>query len=353
MDRRKFLATLSAASAATAGGTLATLPGNAWAQAKPETAKLAFGFGLDPVFAPHMVAMSKGWFRDAGFTDVTTKTFTGGALAGEALVAGEIQLWTPGNLPPISMAHNGVPIVVLGTNAIAWPVDKLVARKDANIKTPEDLYKIRIGLLQGSTANADLYYLAKHYNLDEKKLQVVNMPPPEQLAALNSGNIGALLCWEPWGFNGLKSGTTELIHSGTVSGFAANKGAKVKISYSRSLFVASQEFVKKNPVATRKMVEVLLRGQKYVADAKNRDEVITLFCEQTKQDKTLAQAIWNDYTFDPVFDDAYVQDMEQTTAYLVASGRIKAAKSALDYTYTAPAAAVDPALVKVPGRFKV
>ena len=300
-----------------------------------------------------MLGMSKGWFKEAGFTDVTTKTFTGGAAAGEALVADEIHLWTPGNLPPISMAHNGVPIVILGTNAIATTADKLIVRKDANVKAPEDLYKIKIGLVQGSTASADLYYLAKQYNLDEKKLQVVNMPPPEQLAALNSNNIQGLLCWQPWGYNGLKSGTTEMIHSGTESGFAANKGAKVQISYTRSLFVASQEFVKKNPVATRKMVEVLLRGQKYVADPKNREETINLFCEQTKQDKTLAQAIWDDYAFDPTFDDAYVKDMDQMTAYLLATGRIKSAKSVLDYTFTTPLAAVEPGLVKVPGRFKV
>jgi len=350
MDRRNFLATIGAAGA---GVTLSALPGAAWAQAKPETTKLVLGFGLDPVFVPHMLGMSKGWFRDAGFTDVTTKTFTGGAAAGEALVADEIHLWTPGNLPPISMAHNGVPIVVLGTNAIATAADQLVVRKDANVRTPEDLYKIKIGLVQGSTASADLYYLAKHYGLDDKKLQVVNMPPPEQLAALNSNNIQGLLCWQPWGYNALKGGNTELLHSGVVSGFPSNKGAKVQVSYTRSLFVASQDFVKKNPVATRKMVEVLLRGQKYMTDPKNRDEVITLFCEQSKQDKTLAQAIWNDYTFDPVFDDAYVKDMDQMTAYLLASGRIKSAKSVLDYTYTAPLAAIEPGLVKVPGRFKV
>ena len=220
------------------------------AQGKPETKQA--GARLRPrsgVRAAHG-RDQKGWFRDAGFTDVTTKTFTGGAVAGEALVADEISLWTPGNLPPISMTHNGVPIVILGTNAIAATADKLVARKDANVKTPEDLYRIRIGLLQGSTASADLHFLAKHYNLDEKRLQVVNMPPPEQLAALNSGNIQALLCWQPWGYNALKGGATEMIHSGTVSGFAANQGEKVQISYTRSLFVASQEFVRKNPVAT-------------------------------------------------------------------------------------------------------
>ncbi len=349
MDRRRFIVR-AGCGAALAGSALSR---SVCAQPAVETNKLAFGFGNDPVFAPHMVAMEKGWFRDAGFTEISTKTFSGGAIAGEALVAGEIALWTPGNLPPVSMAHSGVPIVVLGTNAIATTPDKLVARKDANIKAPEDLYRIRIGLLQGSTASADLYYLARHYGLDEKRLQVVNMPPPEQLAALNSGNIQAMLCWQPWGYNALKSGTTELIHSGTVSGFEKNKGAKVQISFTRSLFVASQEFVRKNPVATRRMVAVLVRGQRYVADPKNRDEVIDLFTRQTKQDKTLAAAIWDEYVFDPSFDAAYAADMKAMTDYLVASGRVKAPKDPLDYTYSDPVAAVDAALVKVPGRFKL
>lgn len=350
MDRRSFIAQTGIATAALAAPAISN---TAWAQSAPEVSKLAFGFGNDPVFAPHMVAIEKGWFKDAGFTEINTKTFAGGAIAGEALVAGEISLWTPGNLPPVSMAHSGVPIVILGNNAIATVADKLIARKDANIKTPEDLYKIKIGLLQGSTASADLYYLAKQYGLDEKRLQVVNMPPPEQLAALNSNNIQAMLCWQPWGFNALKSGTTELIHSGTESGFAKNKNEKVQVSYTRSIFVASQDFVKKNPIATRKMMAVLVRGQKYVADPKNKNEVIDLFCQQTKQDKALATAIWGDFTFDPSIDNAYVRDMKAMTDYMLASGRIKTAKDVLEYTYSDPVAAVDPALVKVAGRFKI
>src|SRR5687767_5558726 len=345
MKRRHFLSGMGAA-------TGIALAPRAFAQAKPETSKLALGFGLDPVFAPHMVAMQKGWFAEAGFTDVTTKTFSGGALAGEALVAGEIALWTPGNLPPISMNHSGVPIVVLGTNALAMSADRLVARKDANVRAPEDLYKVKVGLLQGSTASADLYYLAKLYNLDEKRLQVVNMPPPEQLAALNSNAVQAMLCWQPWGYNALKSGTTDLVHTGLESGFAANKGKPAQISYTRSLFVASQEFVRKNPVAARRMMQVMLRAQRYVADAKNRDEVVTLFVKETKQDRALADAIWDQYTFDPTFDERYVRDMERLSEYLVASGRLKSPKHTLEYTYTEPVAAFDPALVKPPGRFK-
>ena len=157
-----------------------------------------------------------------------------------------------------------------------------------------------------------------------------------------------MLCWQPWGYNALKAGNTELIHTGLKSEFAANKGQDAQISYTRSLFVASQDFVRKNPIATRRMMEVLLRAQRYVADPKNREEVITLFVAETKQDRALANAIWDQYTFDPVFDERYVRDMERLTEFLVASGRLKSPKHPLDYTFTEPVAAVDKSLVKCP-----
>lgn len=324
----------------------------ALAQPRLEISRLALGFGLDPVFAPHIVAMQKGWLREAGFTEVTTRSFTGGALAGEALLVNEIQLWTPGNLPPISMAHTGIPVVVLGTNCIATEAEQLVARKDANIRAPEDLYRIRIGLLSGSTASATLSNLAKLYNLDERRLQVVNMPPPEQLAALNAGQIGALLCWQPWGYNARRSDAMELIHTGTTSNLASNRGAAVQISATRSLFVASQDFCRRNPNATRALMAVLVRAQKYVADPANRAEILPLVAQETRQPRELVEAIWGEYVFNPAFDQAYVADMENMTQYLVSSGRVRQARHPLDFTFSEPVAAADPALVRVPGRWR-
>jgi ABC-type nitrate/sulfonate/bicarbonate transport system substrate-binding protein len=328
------------------------LGGAVSAGAQPEFKDLALGFGVDLPFAPHIVAIQKGWIKEAGFGTVSTKTFTAGALAGEALVAGQIQLWTPGNLPPVSMFHNGIPIVMLGTNCVNWGLDKLIVRKDANVNTPQDLYRIKIGLLQGSTASADLHHLAKHYGLDEKRLQVVNLPPPEQLTSLVAGNIQAMLVWEPWGYQALKSTDAKVLHTGLISHFDANKGQRVKISDNRSVFVASQEFVRKNPKAVRAILQVLLRAQRYVADPKNRDEVLRMYSEFQKQDLEMNRAIWDNYVFDPAFDEAYVEDMERTTAFLEGAGRIKSRTNILDYTYTDPIAEIDPSLVKVKGRWR-
>ena len=91
-----------------------------------ETDSLSMSIGPDLPFLVHIVAKEKGWFEEAGFKSVDFKTFASGNLAGEALLSGDIQLWTPGNLPPVSMAHNGIPVVILGFLVrLVFPVERL------------------------------------------------------------------------------------------------------------------------------------------------------------------------------------------------------------------------------------
>jgi ABC-type nitrate/sulfonate/bicarbonate transport system substrate-binding protein len=254
MDRRTFVASV-------AGLSGAAIPFSAWAQAfttaaserssvvepVPESTRLALGFGDDPLFAPHMVAIEKKFLRGAGFVEIATRTFSDDALAGEAMAAGGLSLWTAGNSAAVVMAHSNLPVVVLGTNAVT---------------------------------------------------------------------------------------------------------AK-QVPHSRSLFIATQEFVRRNPIATRQMVVGMLMAQRYVADPNNRKEVIDLFCRQTRQDPALVSAKWDDYVFNPAFDQAYVDDMKGMTDSLAAGGRIKSPKDPLDFTFSSPLEAADPALVKVAGRFRV
>jgi hypothetical protein len=45
--------------------------------------------------------------------------------------------------------------------------------------------------------------------------------------------------------------------------------------------------------------------------------------------------------------------MRSMAGYLVASGRLRSVADPMDYTYTAPVAAADPSLVKVPGKARI
>jgi ABC-type nitrate/sulfonate/bicarbonate transport system substrate-binding protein len=333
----------------TLAAALIALPGSVATAQDIETHKLSISIGVDLPFLVHVVAKEKGWFAEAGFTDVSFKTFQSGNLAGEALLAGEIQLWTPGNLPPIAMAHNGVPVVLLGTNAVSHGLEKIVVRNDAGVNAPEDLYKVKLGLFVSSTSGALVANVAAKYGLDASKLQLVNLAPSEALAAMKNNEIQGIVFWEPWPYTALKEQDTKVVHTGTVSGFDANKGEKVQVSNNRTVWVASQDWVRQNPKATEALVGVLVKAQRYVSDPAHSDEVLKIFSDFQKQPLEMNKQLLADYTFDAAIDATYVDDMNAITDFLKATNRITDAMDPLSYTYSAPLAAADAALVKVQG----
>ncbi len=315
-----------------------------------ETTKISIAMGPDPVFAPHIIAMEKGFFEEAGFEAVEPVEFEAGALAGEALAGGEIELWTPGNLPPISFRHNSMPIVVLGTSSKSYN-ETIVVRDDAGIERPEDLYDIRIGLLEGSTASAALARLAEHYGLEVERLQTVNLPPPEQVTAIANDEVQAVVVWQPFAHRIAQAGGMSVLNDGLVSGFPDDAGEPVQISNTRSLWVTSEEFVRESPNAARAMVEAMLKAQEYVADPANREEVLEAFVKHSGQPMEEVDAFWEQYDFDPAIDDAYVADMNAYTGFLADTGRIGDPADPLSYTYTDILAELDPDAVSVEGQW--
>lgn len=334
-----------------AGLALALATGAVQAQ-DIETNELSIGLGVDLPFLVHVVAHEKGWFADAGFTDVSFKTFQSGNLAGEALLADEIQLWTPGNLPPIAMAHNGIPVVVLGSNAVSHGLEKVVVRNDAGVEAPEDLYNIKLGLFVSSTSGALMGNIATQYGLDASKLNLVNLAPSEAMAAMSNNEIQGIVFWEPWPYLALEQQDTKVVHTGTVSGFAANDGEEVQVSNNRTVWVASQDWVTRNPNAANALVEVLVETQKYVSDPANEAEVLKIFSDFQEQPIEMNTALLSNYTFDPTIDAAYVEDMNAVTEFLAATNRISAAQDPLSYTYSAPLAAADASLVEIEGQWQ-
>lgn len=338
----------------TAVAAILAVSGVSYAAAQEvETDTLAISIGPDLPFLVHIVAKEKGWFAEAGFKNVEFKTFASGNLAGEALLADQIQLWTPGNLPPVSMAHNGIPVVVLGTNAVSHGLEKIVVRKDAGVENPEDLYKTKLGLLVSSTSGALLANVAKHYGLDATKIQTVNLAPPEAMAAMANNEIQGIVFWEPFPYRAVKEQGAKIVHTGTRSFFAKNNGEEVPVSSNRTVWVASQDWVRSNPNATNALVKVLLKAQAYVADPANKDEVLKIYSDFQKQPLEMNQALIGDYTFDAKVDKSYVDDMAAIADYLQATNRIQGEKKdVLSYTDTEPLKAVDPTLVEIEGQWK-
>lgn len=319
--------------------------------AELEVTDISLGFGVDAAFAPHIVALNKGWFEEAGFTSVETPSFSAGALAGEALAAGEIQLWTPGNVPPISMVHNGMPIVIVGVNTDAY-IEKLAIRADANVQEPEDLYDIRIGLLEGSTASAVLARIANQYGLDVNQMQVVNLPPPEQLTSMINNDTQAMLVWNPWTYLAEQEEGMDVVimHDGTTANFPWDQ-SEFQASNTLSVWAMPADFISESPNSAQALMNVLVRAQEYVRDPANRDEVINMVAEFNDQPVELVEAIWDDYGWDTTINDVYIGDMNEYTTFLFDAGRIDSQMDPLDYTYTGLLSNINPDYVELEGNW--
>lgn len=322
------------------------------ANAEPETKNLKISSGIDLPFAPHIIAIKKGWFKEAGFESVEPVSFSAGALAGEALLAGEIQIWQPSNIPPTSMAHNSVPVALIANGSTLTGLEKLVVRSDANVSKPEDLYNIKIGLLVGSSSGMMLNNIIDAYDLDRDKIQAINLAPPEALASMAANEIQGLLIWEPWPYRALAEIDSKVVHTGLKSYFDHNKGETVQVANLRSVMVASQDFIRDNPETIKAYLSVMAKAHAYAADPKNKEEVVATFAEFQKQPTKISTDLYENYIFDLTIDEKFMSDVDEVTDYLFSVGRIKSKMKAAEFIYTDGLKGADANLVKVEGTWK-
>ena len=318
-----------------AGGQKEAAKGNG-----PELKDITVMTQTNPAFATMSVALEKGWFKEAGFNQVKVLNFTSGNEAGQALISGRLDVWLPGNLPVITMRNNGLPIVIAGNLTYA-PAEMLMVRNDAGVKTPADLYKIKIGLMEGSTASAVLYNLAKANGLDMAKMNLVNLQPPEQVTALRNNEIQALVCWPPQPLQ-VKDVATYMFDS-------------MKYSETEVPIVFGANLLRQDPNTAKAILSVLYRAQEFVLQ--HPAEAQQIHATASQQPLTLVKEMWPFYwSAGPAFghiDDAFVNGYNNYTQYLVASGIItKKPVAVLSYIDTALLSQLHPSYVSVQGEWK-
>src|SRR5690606_1245045 len=134
-------------------------------------------------------------------------------------------------------ASRDVPIGVLGSTGITaaatrgveielfWILDNigkseaLVARNGSGITKPEDLVGKKVGVPFVSTSHFHLLVaLSKIWNIDAKKIQILNMQPPQIVAAWQRGDLDAAYVWPP--------ALTEIQKTGTTTADSAAIGEK-------------------------------------------------------------------------------------------------------------------------------
>lgn len=267
------------------------------AHAQPSPKKVRIGVSETHVgYLPLQVAYHKGFYKDEGIeleiVLMPTNVINTAALTGQIDINGAVT-------GTVGSAVQGSPMKLLIVT-VGKPLLFLVSRKE--IKDPRDLKGKKIaGSSPGGTATVLAKEALKHYGLDpERDAAVLPMggSTSSRFAALETGVVDATILPVPAVIFARDKGYNELAFLGDIAQFPQNG------------FGATEKKIRENPDEVYKMVRASLRGLLFLADTKNRDEVVQIIIKQHKvNDRKLADQML-DYSKRVITKEAQVTPEE-------------------------------------------
>jgi len=166
--------------------------GEAAAQAKK---KLTVANGADVAFLHYFAAVKKGFFEKHGI-QVDSKLFDDGVTALDSLLTGNADISAASEMAGVVRRARGGKLYVVATGAQSTNQIGMVVKE--NFKQPKDLEGKKVGVVIGSGSHYFFDRYAKKYNVNQSKLTVVKVQPPEMVAALLRNDIDVAYIWNPW-----------------------------------------------------------------------------------------------------------------------------------------------------------
>lgn len=146
---------------------------------------------------PSKVAQADGAYEKATGRGIDWRKFDTGADVIAAVASGDVQIGYVGSSPLAAAASRQLPVETFFVAVQIGASEALVVRDKAGIAKPEDLAGKKIAVPFVSTAHYSLLAALKHWGIDPKNAQILNLRPPEIAAAWERGDIDAAYVWDP------------------------------------------------------------------------------------------------------------------------------------------------------------
>ncbi len=281
------------------------------------------------------IAFAKGYFKEEGL-DATPQPHAFGKVALQAMLDGKADVATVADTPIMFAVMGGKKITTLAVIQTANRNEAIVARRDRGITNPSDLKGKTIGVTLGTVGDffADSFLLA--HSVDKKHVKIIDLKPDEMTAALDAGKVDAVSTWNP-----------------TLVQLKKKWGSRGIMFFGESLYtetfcvVASQDYVKKNPEAIKKVLRALLKAETFVQQ--HPAESRRLVAEFLQTDKGVLDETWDIFTFRVTLDQALLVDFEEQTRWAI-KNRLTTRRDMpnyLDFIYVDGLSAVKPEAVRI------
>jgi taurine transport system substrate-binding protein len=186
LNRRIALAYLTAII-----GVVAVTPQLASAQTKEVV------IGYQDMIVPWRYAQEAKLVEQKTGYKVTYKKIGSGAEVARALASGAIDIGEAGSSPFAAAISQGVPIQVFWILDNINDAEALVARNGSGVTSLADLKGKKIALPFASTTHFHTLVALEGAGVAPKDVQIINLRPPEILAAWARGDIDATFVWDP------------------------------------------------------------------------------------------------------------------------------------------------------------
>lgn len=226
-------------------------------------ARFAVGGAGSIIYLPLAIAHHKGFFKEEGI-DSEILDVKGGTQVIQALTSGEVDWGSAALEHTVKSQSQGVDLVMLGLYA-RYPSITLVVSTDLKdkVKSVQDLKGMKVGVTSlGSATHKALLSLLAKYDMKPSDVEVVGVGTADAVEAIKSNKVQAAFTLDPF--------TTDLIASGkawSIWDLRTQKDTEALYGEKQMPFVGMvtrREVVEKNPEMAQRIVNAIVKANKYI-----------------------------------------------------------------------------------------
>ena len=161
--------------------------------ASTQAADVTIGFQL--VYGPWKASMAELKANGLAGKSIEFVRFTSGSEVISAMASGSVDISLSGSSPTAAGYSRGVDMQVIYVYDNINNAEALVV--DDSITAPQDLIGKTIAVPFGSTTHFHMMFALEQFNISPKALRVLDMSPPDMVAAWERGDINGGFVWDP------------------------------------------------------------------------------------------------------------------------------------------------------------
>lgn len=279
--------------------------------------------GWQPIVEPSRVPQADGAYEKATGAKINWQKFDSGADVIAAIASGSLDIGYVGSSPLAAAASRQLPIEAIYVVGLISEAEALAVK---GVSKPEELAGKKIATPFVSTAHYSLLTALKHWNVDPKSVEILNLRPPEIAAAWSRGDIDGAYVWDPV--------LSELKKTGTVLANSADVAKWGGPTF--DAWIVSKKFAEAHPEIVTGFVKVtgdayasyLKKPEAWDAKSPEAEKIAKLTGAKTEE----VPALLKGYSFpsleeqasDALLGGATVKAVAETSAFLKEQGKIPA-----------------------------